>query len=170
MQTVAITTADTVNTSTQNPNHPQQKQTAKEAIAANVQALIEQLEQGHSEGLTAYLTAMGRFHNYSFGNILEIARQKPDATRVAGLYAWNQLKRRVRKGERGIRILAPVIGIRRKKDTEAEKDIRTQNHAVLVGFRSAYVFDVSQTDGEELPELSTKVSGDVDRKSTRLNS
>ena len=87
-----------------------------------MQALIEQLEQGHSEALTAYLTAMGRFHNYSFGNILEIARQKPDATRVAGLYAWNQLKRRVRKGERGIRILAPVIGIKRKKDAEAEKD------------------------------------------------
>jgi hypothetical protein len=44
---------------------PQKQQTAKEAIAANVQLLIEQLEQGHSEGLTAYLTAMGRFHNYS---------------------------------------------------------------------------------------------------------
>ncbi len=105
------------------------------------QALIEQLEQGHSEGLTAYLTAMGRFHYYSFGNILEIARQRPNATRVAGLYAWNQLGRKVRKGERGIRILAPVVGIRRKKDSEAEKDIRTQNQAVLVGFRSAYVFD-----------------------------
>ena len=64
-----------------------QRQTAKEVIAANVQALIEQLEQGHSEALTAYLTAMGRFHTYSFGNILEIARQKPDAARVAGLYA-----------------------------------------------------------------------------------
>ena len=74
MQTVAINTANTVNTSTKNPS--QQKQTAKEVIAANVQALIDQLEQGHSEGLTAYLTAMGRFHNYSFGNILEIARQK----------------------------------------------------------------------------------------------
>jgi len=168
MSSAAITTANTVNTSTQNTSQPQQKQTAKEAIAANVQALIEQLEQGHSEGLTAYLTAMGRFHNYSFGNILEIARQKPDATRVAGLYAWNQLKRRVKKGERGIRILAPVIGIKRKKDEEAEKDIRTQNHAVLVGFRSAYVFDVSQTDGEELPELSTKVSGDVGERRERL--
>ena len=166
MSSATITTANTVNTSTQ--NQPQQKQTAKEVIAANVQALIEQLEQGHSEGLTAYLTAMGRFHNYSFGNILEIARQKPDATRVAGLYAWNQLKRRVKKGERGIRILAPVIGIKRKKDEEAEKDIRTQNHAVLVGFRSAYVFDVSQTDGEELPELSTKVSGDVGERRERL--
>ena len=58
-------------------------------IASNVKLLIEQLGAGHSEGLTAYLTAMGRFHNYSFGNILEIARQKPDATRVAGMYAWN---------------------------------------------------------------------------------
>jgi len=69
------------------------------------------------------------------------ASQKPDATRVAGLYAWNQLGRKVKKGERGIRILAPVIGIRRKKDEEAEKDIRTQNQAVLVGFRAAYVFE-----------------------------
>jgi hypothetical protein len=69
-------------------------QTSKEVIAANVQLLIEQLEAGHSEGLTAYLTAMGRFHNYSFGNILEIARQKPDATRVAGLYAGTSLDAR----------------------------------------------------------------------------
>jgi hypothetical protein len=129
-----------VNQSTANTNK-QQKQTAKGVIAANVQALIEQLEQGHSEALTAYLTAMCKFHNYSFGNILEIARQKPDATRVAGLYAWNQLGRKVKKGERGIRILAPVIGIRRKRDEEAEKDIRTQNQAVLVGFRAAYVFE-----------------------------
>jgi len=67
---------------------------------------------------------------------------------VAGLYAWNQLGRKVKKGVRGIRILAPVIGIRRKKDEEAEKDIRTQNQAVLVGFRAAYVFDVSETDGK----------------------
>jgi antirestriction protein ArdC len=111
---------------------------------------------------------MGRFHRYSFGNILEIARQKPDASRVAGLYAWNQLGRRVRKGEKGIRILAPVIGVRRKKDAEAEKDIRTQNQAVLVGFRSAYVFDVSQTEGKDLPELSERVSGDAGEYRERL--
>jgi antirestriction protein ArdC len=169
MNTAAITTASTVTPFAQNLKQPQQKQqTAKEAIAANVQALIEQLEQGHSEGLTAYLTAMGRFHNYSFGNILEIARQKPDATRVAGLYAWNQLGRKVRKGERGIRILAPVIGVRRKKDAEAEKDIRSQNQAVLVGFRSAYVFDVSQTEGKDLPELSERVTGNVGEYRERL--
>jgi hypothetical protein len=141
------TIAAAVNNSAANTK---KQQTAKEVIAANVQALIEQLEQGHSDALTAYLTAyltaMGRFHNYSFGNILEIARQKPDATRVAGLYAWNQLGRKVKKGERGIRILAPMIGIRRKKDEEAEKDIRTQNQAVLVGFRAAYVFERCDPD------------------------
>jgi antirestriction protein ArdC len=169
MNTATITTASTVTPFTQNLKQPQQRQqTAKEAIAANVQALIEQLEQGHSDGLTAYLTAMGRFHNYSFGNILEIARQKPSATRVAGLYAWNQLGRKVKKGERGIRILAPMIGIRRKKDSEAEKDIRTQNQGVLVGFRSAYVFDVSQTEGKELPELSARVTGNVGEYRERL--
>ena len=143
-------------------------QTAKEVIAENVKLLIEQLEAGHSEGLTAYLTAMGRFHNYSFGNILEIARQKPDATRVAGLCAWNQLGRKVMKGQKGIRILAPVIGIRRKKDTEAEKDITKQNQPVLVGFRSAYVFNVSQTEGAELPGLSERVSGTVGENRERL--
>jgi N-terminal domain of anti-restriction factor ArdC len=84
-------------------------QTAKDVIAANVKLLIEQLEAGHSEGLTAYLTAMGRFHNYSFGNILEIARQRPSATRVAGMYAWNQLGRRINKGEKGIRKRAAYI-------------------------------------------------------------
>jgi hypothetical protein len=146
----------------------QQKQTAKEVIAATVQALIEQLEQGHSEALTNYLTAMGRFHNYSFGNILEIARQKPDATRVAGLYAWNQLGRKVKKGERGIRILAPVIGVRRKKDEDAEKDIRIQNEAVLVRFRAVYVFDVSQTEGKELPELAERVTGNAGEYRDRL--
>jgi hypothetical protein len=162
-----ITTAADVTPFTQN-NNKQQKQTAKEVIAANVQSLIEQLEQGHSEALTAYLTAMGRFHNYSFGNILEIARQKPEATRVAGLYAWNQLGRKVKKGEHGIRILAPVIGVRRKKDQEAEKDIRTQNQAVLVGFRDAYVFDVSQTEGTELPEFSERVAGNAGEYRDRL--
>jgi len=162
MNTATTATPSTVTPFLQNGKTQQPKQqTAKEAIAANIQALIEQLEQGHSEGLTAYLTAMGRFHKYSFGNILEIARQRPNATRVAGLYAWNQLGRKVRKGERGIRILAPVIGVRRKKDSEAEKDIGTQNQAVLVGFRSAYVFDVSQTEGADLPELSERVTGNV---------
>jgi len=142
MTTATIAAPSNITPFAQNLKTQQPKQqTAKEAIAANVQALIEQLEQGHSEGLTAYLTAMGRFHNYSFGNILEIARQKPNATRVAGLHAWNQLGRKVKKGERGIRILAPVIGVHRKKDAEAEKGNCDQNQTILFGFRSAYVFD-----------------------------
>ena len=145
-------------------------QTAKEVIAANVKLLIEQLEAGHSKGLTAYLIAMGRFHNYSFGNILEIARQMPSATRVAGLYAWNQLGRKVTKGQKGIRILAPMIGTRRKKDIEAErgKDPAAVNTPILVGFRAVYVFDVSQTEGAELPDLRERVKGDVGQYRERL--
>ena len=151
----------------ENPKQPQQRQTAKEMIAANVKCLIEQLEAGKSDALTAYLNAMSRFHNYSFGNVLEIARQRPSATRVAGMYAWNQLGRRVKKGEKGIRILAPIVGIKRKKDEEAEKDITKQNTRVLVGFRNAYVFDVEQTDGAELPAMR-EISGDVGANHDRL--
>src|SRR5271154_3350426 len=154
------------NTTTMQTSNPK-PQTAKEVIAANVQALIEQLEAGHSDALTAYLNAMSRFHNYSFGNILEIARQKPDATRVAGMYAWNQLGRRVKKGEHGIRILAPIIGVKRKPKEEAEKDITRQNVPVLVGFRSAYVFDASQTEGAELPAMR-QINGDVGENLDRL--
>ena len=165
MKTIATTSS--VAESTPNPKQPQQRQTAKEVIAANVKELIAQLEAGHSNALTAYLDAMSRFHNYSFGNVLEIARQKPDATRVAGLYAWNQLGRKVKKGEKGIRILAPIIGIKRKRDEEAEKDITKQNTTVLVGFRNAYVFDVSQTDGAELPTMH-EVHGDVGENRDRL--
>lgn len=162
-----IATTNSVTPSTSNPKKPQQRQTAKEIIAANVKCLIEQLEAGHSGALTAYLNAMSRFHNYSFGNILEIARQRPDATRVAGLWSWNQLGRRVKKGEKGIRILAPIIGVRRKTDEEAEKDPVYKNKPVLVGFRNAYVFDVSQTEGAELPAMR-EITGDVGENRDRL--
>ncbi len=136
-------------------------------IRENVDFLIQQLEAGQSDALTAYLTAMSHFHNYSFGNILQIARQKPDATRVAGLYAWNQLGRRVKKGEKGIQILAPMIGVKRKKDAEAEQDITKQNVPVLVGFRAVYIFDVSQTEGKELPGMDG-VKGEVGEHRDRL--
>ena len=97
--------------------------TAKELIAANVQSLIEQLEAGHSDALTAHLNAMGRFRNYSFGNILEIARQRPDATRVAGMYAWNQLGRRVKKGARH-----PHSGADHRRQAQAERRSRPNPH------------------------------------------
>jgi hypothetical protein len=163
----AIATNAPINPSTPNPQKPQQRQKAKEIIAANVKELIAQLEAGRSDALTAYLDAMSRFHNYSFGNVLEIARQRPDATRVAGLYAWNQLGRKVKKGEKGIRILAPIIGVKRKADEEDAKDPAYQNKPVLVGFRNAYVFDVTQTEGAELPAMH-QVGGDVGENRDRL--
>ena len=83
------------------------------------------------------------------------------------MYAWNLLGRKVRKGERGIRILAPIAGVKRKKDEEAEKDITKQNTRVLVGFRNAYVFDVSQTEGAELPAMR-EMSGEVGENRARL--
>jgi len=162
-----MNTTSTITPINENPKQPQQRQTAKEMIAANVRSLIEQLEAGHSDALTAYLNAMSRFHSYSFGNVLEIARQRPGATRVAGMYAWNQLGRRVKKGEKGIRILAPIIGIKRKRDEDAAKDITKQNTRVLVGFRNAYVFDVEQTDGPDLPAMR-EVYGDVGANHDRL--
>jgi len=141
--------------------------TKQEVIATNIKLLIEQLEAGHSEALTSYLTAMSRFHNYSFGNVLEIARQMPSATRVAGFWTWKNLGRSVKAGQKGIRILAPIVGVRRKKDAEANKDITKQNERVLLGFRNAYVFDISQTDGVELPALN-EVTGDPGENIDRL--
>jgi hypothetical protein len=147
--------------------------TKQELITANIKLLIEQLEAGHSEALTNYLTAMSRFHTYSFGNVLEIARQMPTATRVAGFWTWKNLGRSVNAGAKGIRILAPIVGVRRKRDTEAEKDITRQNERMLLGFRNAYVFDISQTNGVELPEIE-RVAGDpgeiIERLTAFLNS
>jgi hypothetical protein len=154
MKTIAITDS-------KKPN------TKQEIIAANIKLLIEQLEAGHSEALTNYLTAMSRFHNYSFGNVLEIARQMPSAKRVAGFWTWKNLGRSVKAGQKGIRILAPIVGVRRKKDADASQDITKQNERVLLGFRNAYVFDVSQTDGVDLPALN-EVTGDPGENIDRL--
>src|SRR4051794_27747031 len=125
-----------------------------------VDFLVAALESGHSEVLTAYLGAMARFHTYSFGNIMLIARQKPDATNVAGLRTWNSLGRFVKRGEKGIFILAPMIGKKRDKEQEptTEGDDKSNCEARLYGFRAVYVFDVTQTEGKDLPAL-TEVNG-----------
>ncbi len=141
--------------------------TKQEIIANNIKLLIEQLEAGKSEALTNYLTAMSRFHSYSFGNVLEISRQMPAATKVAGFWTWKNLGRSVKAGQKGIRILAPIVGVRRKRQDEAEKDIIKQNERVLLGFRYAYVFDISQTDGIDLPCLR-QVTGDPGENTVRL--
>ena len=154
-------------TATTTPIDSKKPSTKQELIAANIKLLIEQLEAGHSDALTNYLTAMSRFHNYSFGNVLEIARQMPTATRVAGFWTWKNLGRSVNAGQKGIRILAPIVGVRRKKGDEAEKDITKQNERVLLGFRNAYVFDVSQTNGVDLPTMH-EVNGDPGKNIDRL--
>jgi antirestriction protein ArdC len=136
-------------------------------IRENVNHLIQQLEAGKSDALTAYLTAMSRFHNYSFGNILQIARQKPTATHVAGMYVWNQLGRRVKRGEKGIQILAPMIGVKRRKDTDGEQETESKGSPILVGFRPVYIFDVSQTEGPDLPTI-LGVQGEVGEHRDRL--
>jgi len=78
----------------------------------------------------------------SFGNIMLIARQKPDATNVAGLRTWNSLGRFVKRGEKGIFILAPMIGKKRKaEEATADSDSKGEGEARLYGFRAVYVFD-----------------------------
>jgi len=101
--------------------------TAQQIVRENVQYLIEQLEAGHSETLTAFLKAMAHFKNYSFGNVLSIARQRPGATNVAGMWTWNQLGRRIKRGEKGITILAPMVGKRAKQKSATTKQPAATN-------------------------------------------
>ncbi len=88
---------------------------AKEMIENALSLLTESLERGQSDELKRYLQTMSRFHRYSFGNILLIALQKPDATHVAGFHTWKKLGRFVKKGENGIVIIAPLVF---KKETD----------------------------------------------------
>ena len=100
----------------------------------------------------AMLEVAGRFHRYSTNNQLLIYLQCPQATRVAGYRAWQRLGRQVRKGSQGIAILAPC----RRRVAPAERDdehLPDDKVEILTGFRVVYVFDVSQTEGEELPEV-----------------
>jgi hypothetical protein len=107
-----------------------------------VDYLVHALESGQSAVLTQYLGAMAKFRNYSFGNIMLIARQKPDATHVAGYRTWTSLGRFVRRGEKGIFILAPMVGNKRNKDENAEQNTDAkETQRTLYGFRGVYVFE-----------------------------
>jgi hypothetical protein len=98
-----------------------------------------------------YLEFQARFHRYSAGNVILILSQRPDATRVAGFRAWQVHGRSVRKGERAIWILAPLVRSR-PKDTDDDQRV--------CGFKWVPVFDVEQTDGAELPAACRPLSGD----------
>ena len=82
--------------------------------------LVAAVEAGKSQKLIEYLKAMGRFHRYSLGNAILIGFQKPDATHVAGFRTWQKLGRHVKKNEKGIAILAPIVW--RRKATSADDD------------------------------------------------
>lgn len=120
-----------------------------------IDQLAEALSQGRSDTLEAYLGVLAKFHRYSFQNCMMIACQCPDATHVAGFHAWKKLGRRVVKGAKGIAILAPCV-YRRKDDDEAADG---EQKIVVKGFKVVHVFDVSQTEGDELPQFAT-IAGD----------
>ena len=113
---------------------------ALELLESGVSAILD------SEEFKKALAFRAKFHNYSFSNVWLILAQNPQATLIAGFNAWKQRKRKVKKGEKGLYILAPL---KRTIEEDGEKK------QILLGFRDAYVFDVSQTEGEEIPEMPT---------------
>lgn len=140
------------------------KQTTSKAI----EELVAALNAGRSEALTNYLAAMGRFHRYSFFNVMLIVRACPHATRVAGYQTWKSFGRYVRKGEKGIMILAPMLRRRKDEKNEAENpNPDNDDSRALVGFRGVYVFDESMTGGNPLPQIGS-INGDPGAHRERL--
>ncbi len=113
--------------------------------------LVEAVKElNSSESWTRYLKISARFHTYSVPNQILILSQRPEATRVAGFRVWQAMGRQVRKGAKGIAIFAPVIARGRTEDDEDANERR------LRGFRLAYVFDISDTDGEALEDEAVR--------------
>lgn len=136
--------------------------TAPEQVADKREQLMNQLAEEvealkTSEGWRRWMQTASRFHRYSLRNQLLIAMQRPDATRVAGFTTWKSRGRSVREGEKGIAILAPTVRKVTEEASEPKGDGDESIKKVLTGFRVAHVFDVSQTNGEELPELAWPV-------------
>ena len=117
--------------------------------------LVDKLTNGianltNSASWQDYLRAQSRFHDYSFNNTMLIAQQCPEATKVAGFRTWLRLGRHVTRGEKAIWIVAPVIYRDSTEDNESKS---------LRGFRYVPVFDISQTEGDDLPEACAKLDG-----------
>jgi antirestriction protein ArdC len=134
----------------ENQPAPQPGEDAPDRIAG----MLQRLEEGTeailtSEGFQKYLTMAAKFHHYSFQNTILIMVQKPEATMVNAYHRWKSLNRQVKKGERGIKIFYPMV----RNVEEADPDtgeLSKETH--LVSFGVGNVFDVSQTEGEPLPE------------------
>lgn len=158
----------------ENETVEQNKKIKKKTRAGAVKEITEKLEHGleelfDSDKFKEYLDAMSKFYRYSFNNSLLIAMQKPDATLVASYRSWQKnFNRNVNKGEKGIRILAPTpYKIKEEREVinplsgqpmlDEKGDVQMEEVEVsLTGFKVAYVFDVSQTSGEPLPEIGAE--------------
>ena len=153
-----------------------------EKPAEKLKEITDRLEQGitelfDSERYKEYLRVMSKFHNYSFNNTLLIAMQKPDASLVAGFSAWkNNFERNVMKGQKGIKIIAPspfkVKQEMQKIDPHTQKSVigkdgkpvTEEKEITIPAYKVVTVFDVSQTEGKELPDIAVdELTGDVDR-------
>ena len=153
-----------------------------EKPAEKLKEITDRLEQGiaelfDSERYKEYLKVMSKFHNYSFRNTVLIAMQKPDASLVAGFSAWkNNFERNVMKGQKGIKIIAPspykIKQEMQKIDPHTQKPIigkdgkpvTEEKEITIPAYKVVSVFDVSQTEGKELPDIAVdELTGDVDR-------
>ena len=153
-----------------------------EKPAEKLKEITDRLEQGiaelfDSERYREYLKVMSKFHNYSFNNTLLIAMQKPDASLVAGFSAWkNNFGRNVMKGQKGIKIIAPspykVKQEMKKIDPHTQqpiigkdgKPVTEEKEITIPAYKVVSVFDVSQTEGKELPDIAVdELTGDVER-------
>ena len=153
-----------------------------EKPAEKLKEITDRLEQGiaelfDSERYREYLKVMSKFHNYSFNNTLLIAMQKPDASLVAGFSAWkNNFERNVMKGQKGIKIIAPspykIKQEMQKIDPHTQKPVigkdgkpvTEEKEVTIPAYKVVSVFDVSQTEGKELPDIAVdELTGDVDR-------
>ncbi len=128
----------------------------KKVTTQAIEQLGEALNAGHSEALTRYLGAIAKFRTYSFLNVLLILKACPNASRVAGYKTWQSFGRRVKQGEKGIMILAPMF---RKQTENPEQSENVEPSRRISGFRPVYVWDEQQTTGKELPAIGS-VTGD----------
>ena len=152
-----------------------EKQSNKERIkeiTAGIEKGIQELFE--SDRYRNYLTTMSRFHRYSLNNVMLIHAQKPDATLVAGFNKWkNSFGRHVKKGEKGIQILAPTPYKIKQEEQKLDPDtklslldengepVTEEKEVTIPMFKVVSVFDVSQTDGRPLPQISFSLTGDV---------
>ncbi len=126
-------------------------------IESRLKELAEETDKVKaSEFFKEYLDTMSRFWNYSYHNQLLIYFQNKNATRVAGFVTWKQLGRSVKPGSKAIKILAPFIYKIKQPDelTEEEKE------AEIIRYYPVNVFDISQTEGKELPDIDITVKGE----------